>query len=124
MSPGLGRALARNATKICLPWTLGHLIAFGAVDGGFARGSPVTLTAAVAIYAFIGCTVALAIWGNGRALHDLAAATRVVSAGHRPGADTQLAPRGTRTATCAGGSGSVSSLPQRSGDRRDRWPLQ
>jgi uncharacterized RDD family membrane protein YckC len=77
--PEFTRALARNTIKIALPWTLGHTVAFGAADGAFARRSPVTLTAAVATYALVGSTVALGTFGSGRALHDLAAATRVVS---------------------------------------------
>ncbi len=77
--PGFGRALARNTTKIAVPWMLGHLVAFGAAQGGFARRSPVTLAAAVATYALVGSTVALGVLGHGRALHDLAAGTHVVA---------------------------------------------
>lgn len=78
-APDFGRALARNVTKISVPWILGHLVAYGAAEGGFARQSPLTLGATVATYALVGSTVALGLFGNGRAWHDLVAGTHVVA---------------------------------------------
>ncbi len=78
-SVGFGRALARNTVKIGLPWTLGHAVVFGAVDGGFERGDPLTLASTAAVYGLGLVTVVLGTVGRGRAVHDLVAGTRATS---------------------------------------------
>lgn len=73
-----GRALWRNTVKIGIPWTLGHIVAFGAANGGFVRGDSMTLTATVLVYALILVTVLMGVFGSGRALHDRMSGTLVV----------------------------------------------
>lgn len=72
-----GRALWRNLAKIFLPWTLGHVVAFGAAQGGFDRNDPLTLTATALIYAWLLATALMASVGSGRTPHDHASGTRV-----------------------------------------------
>lgn len=74
-----GRALWRNTIKIAIPWTLGHVVAFGVANGGFERGDSMTLAATVLVYALILATVLMGMLGSGRALHDRLGGTRVVT---------------------------------------------
>lgn len=79
-----GRIAVRTAVKL-LPWQLAHLgvaRAVGVAPGRYAArtaraafGAAITLTA-------VSCALA-AFRADGRALHDLAAGTRVVAAGDR-----------------------------------------
>lgn len=78
-APSLGRAVLRNAVKIGLPWTLGHVVVYRAMDGGFERADPVTWAATAAVYGLGAATVGLGLAGRGRTLHDLVAGTRVVA---------------------------------------------
>lgn len=76
---GLGRALGRNTIKIAVPWTLGHIVAFGAVNGGFERGEPLTVTVAGLLYALLLATTLMGLLGAGRAVHDRLGGTLVVT---------------------------------------------
>lgn len=72
-----GRALARSAAKIFVPWQLGHVVAVGAAWGGFERSDPLTLTASIAVHGVIGLYAWTTLRGNGRGVHDLLADSRV-----------------------------------------------
>lgn len=76
----IGRALARNAAKIFVPWQLGHTSAIGAASGGFERKDPLTYAATVAAYGVIGVYAWTGTRGSGRGVHDLIARSRVTSA--------------------------------------------
>lgn len=74
---GFGRALVRNSAKILVPWQLGHVSTIGALFDGFDERDPLTIGATAAVYplmAAMGASVAL---GEGRAIHDRLAGTRV-----------------------------------------------
>jgi uncharacterized RDD family membrane protein YckC len=73
----LGRALARNAVKIGVPWQLGHVVAIGSSFGGFQRRDPLTWAAAAVTYPLLAAMVLAVSRGRGLALHDRAAGTRV-----------------------------------------------
>ncbi|WP_194928839.1 RDD family protein [Pseudactinotalea sp. HY158] len=73
------RALARNAIKIAIPWQVGHLVAIGAVAGGFDRSDPLTLTAGILIYPIIGAFAVMSAFGSGRGPHDRLTATHVIA---------------------------------------------
>lgn len=72
-----GRALARNLTKIFVPWQLGHIVAVGAAWGGFEEGDVFTFSASFAVYAVIGLYAWTSLRGSGRGVHDLLANSRV-----------------------------------------------
>ena len=78
-TPTFGQALGRNAAKIFVPWTLGHVVAFGAVSGGFERADVLTLGATGLLYGWLGLTLVLLVVGEGRTPHDRVSGTRVVS---------------------------------------------
>ncbi|MGB7448639.1 MAG: RDD family protein [Ornithinimicrobium sp.] len=71
--------LVRNFVKITVPWQLGHVVALGASRGGFEEGDPPTLVSSALVYPLLGVMAWTGLRGNGRALHDRAARTRVVS---------------------------------------------
>lgn len=71
--------LVRNFVKITVPWQLGHTVALGASWGGFEERDPMTLTSTALLYPLLGAMAWTGLRGNGRALHDRAARTRVVS---------------------------------------------
>lgn len=73
------RAFARNVVKVFLPWSLGHVVAFGAAQGAFERGDPLTLVATALTYTWFVATAALVLFGSGRTPHDRLSGTRVVS---------------------------------------------
>lgn len=73
------RALVRNVIKITVPWQLGHTVALGASWGGFEERDPLTLASTILVYPLLGAMVWLVLRADGRALHDRAAGTRVVS---------------------------------------------
>jgi len=75
----LGRALWRNTIKIFLPWTLGHVVAFRAADGGFERGDALTLVATGLVYAWLAASVVTTLYGSGRSVHDRLSGTTVSS---------------------------------------------
>jgi len=75
--PGIGQMLARNAVKILAPWTLGHIVGFGAASGGFEE-KPGTMAALGLLIPLTTSTALLAAAGSGAALHDRVAGTRVV----------------------------------------------
>lgn len=77
-TPSMSRALLRNVVKIFVPWNLGHVVAFGAAEGGFEETSALVLGATTAVYALIAAQVVLLVRG-GRTLHDRVSGTRVVS---------------------------------------------
>lgn len=70
-------ALARNVMKIAIPWQLGHVVAIGAIHGGFKRPEPGLVAAAVATYGLVG----MGLWGvlrsSGVTVHDMIAGSRV-----------------------------------------------
>ncbi len=79
-APGFGRALARNAMKVALPWTIGHAAVYAIV--GASGGVPVW------VWLLTGCAYALpAVWvvslfvGSGRTPYDRAAGTVVIRRG-------------------------------------------
>lgn len=74
-----GRALWRNTVKIFLPWSLGHIVAFGAANGGFERADGLTLGAAGLVHAWCAGSVMTALYGTGRSLHDRLSGTSVSS---------------------------------------------
>ena len=76
---GPGRALARNAAKIFVPWQLGHITAVGAAWGGFERGDVLTISASGAVYAVIGLFAWTTLRGSGRGVHDVLAGSRVTA---------------------------------------------
>lgn len=80
--PSVARALARNVAKIALPWTLGHVVVYGAARGGFERNDPVLMTALVGVYGWAIVTAAMVALGSGRAPHDHLADTTVVAVDH------------------------------------------
>lgn len=71
--------LRRNFVKITVPWQLGHTVALSASWGGFEERDPLTLASAALTYPLLGAMAWTWLRGNGRALHDRAAGTRVVS---------------------------------------------
>jgi uncharacterized RDD family membrane protein YckC len=73
------RALARNAMKVAVPWTIGHAAVFGIVASGGDSAVPVTvwLVTAIAYLLPIGYVVTLFI-GSGRTPYDRIAGTAVV----------------------------------------------
>jgi len=73
----LGRAWLRNATKIGIPWQLGHVVTIGSAFGGFAQRDPLTLGAAAVCYPLMAAMVAAVARGSGRGLHDRVAGTLV-----------------------------------------------
>lgn len=102
--PSPGRIVVRTAVKL-LPWQLAHLAltrAVGIVGAKHSRG-----------YAAAGFGAALGLAGfsillatvrsDGRALHDLAARTRVVPAGYRPEPSSDRAVGGALPVTADGG---------------------
>ena len=76
-APSPGRALLRNLVKITIPWQVGHTVAIGAAYGGFEDGDPVTIVAGGLSYLIIGVLVGGVVLGQGRAVHDRLAGTRV-----------------------------------------------
>ncbi len=76
-SAGLSRMLVRNSIKIALPWTLGHVVAYGAASGRLDRGDRRIWFALVANAALVTATTLLAVTGSGRAIHDRVSGTRV-----------------------------------------------
>lgn len=78
--PGRRRVLARTAVKL-LPWQVAHLAVNRAVGIGVARSPKLASAGFGVALAMAGTSVALAMSrSDGRALHDLAAGTRVVPA--------------------------------------------
>jgi uncharacterized RDD family membrane protein YckC len=75
----LSRALIRNAVKIGIPWQLGHVVAIGASFGGFKQRDPLTLVATAVTDPLLAAMVIAVARGSGRALHDRAAGTQVLS---------------------------------------------
>lgn len=73
------RALVRNVVKIAVPWQLGHTVALGASRGGFEERDPLTLVSTILVYPLLGAMAWTGLRADGRALHDRAAGTRVVS---------------------------------------------
>ncbi len=73
------RGLVRNFVKITVPWQLGHTVALGASWGGFEERDPLTLVSAALIYPLLGAMAWTGLQGDGRALHDRVAGTRVVT---------------------------------------------
>jgi uncharacterized RDD family membrane protein YckC len=74
------RGLVRNVVKITVPWQLGHTVALGASWGGFEQRDPLTLASVILIYPLLGAMAWTGLRADGRALHDRAAGTRVISA--------------------------------------------
>lgn len=74
-----GRALWRNTIKIFVPWSLGHVVAFRAADGGFERGDALTLVATGLVYAWLAATAVTALFEAGRSVHDRLSGTTVSS---------------------------------------------
>ncbi len=74
---GLSRMLVRNSIKIALPWTLGHVVAFGAASGRLDRGDRTIWFALVANTVLSTATTLLALTGSGRTVHDRVSGTRV-----------------------------------------------
>lgn len=80
-TPGPGRALARNALKVALPWELGH-------SAAFTLASPTVSTTAAAvgmIFGVLGCGIALLyagslFVGSARPPYDRISGTRVDNA--------------------------------------------
>lgn len=73
-----GRALTRNCLKIAIPWQLGHMVAIGAVFGGFDKKDPLTLGAAFITYPLLAAMILGVVLGDGRTIHDRLSGTRVV----------------------------------------------
>lgn len=77
-------ALARNVVKIAIPWHFGHVVAIGAMFGGFERPERSLIAASVVTYGMIG----EGIWGilhkSGITVHDMIAGSRVVEAAAAP----------------------------------------
>ncbi|HLR93993.1 MAG TPA: RDD family protein [Jiangellaceae bacterium] len=76
-APRLPRALLRNAVKIGIPWQLGHVVAVGAVYGGFEQRDLLTYVAATVVYPLIAAMVLAVLLGRGLALHDRVTGTWV-----------------------------------------------
>jgi uncharacterized RDD family membrane protein YckC len=81
--PGRRRVLARTAVKL-LPWQLAHLAVNRAAGVGVARSPKLAAAGFGLALAMTGTSVAVALSRpDGRALHDLAAGTRVIPADDR-----------------------------------------
>lgn len=74
----LGRALARNALKILVPWQAGHVTTIAAVWGGFEEGDRIAYAATVLVYGLMAAEAVTCLRGSGRGPHDLAAGSIVV----------------------------------------------
>lgn len=77
---GTGQMIVRNSIKIALPWTLGHVVAFGASSGRLDRGDRLIWLALVTNIALTTATAVLALTGSGRTIHDRVSRSRVVDA--------------------------------------------
>lgn len=78
------RALVRNATKIALPWQLGHTVAIGAAFGGFDDADPLTIVATAVTYPLMAAMIGTVSLGSGRALHDRLARSHITDGGDTP----------------------------------------
>src|SRR5690625_975644 len=96
-SLSFGQALVRNSVKIAIPWQLGHTVAVGAAFGGFDEQDPLTTAATLVTYPLLAVLIGSVLLGDGRALHDRVAGSKVLlvaedhcgdkpDAGSRPGA--------------------------------------
>jgi uncharacterized RDD family membrane protein YckC len=73
------RALARNALKIALPWTIGHAAVFGIVDASASGSVPPSIWLLTAVAYLLPIAYVLSLFvGSGRTLYDRIAGTVVV----------------------------------------------
>lgn len=78
----LGRAILRNALKVGLPWTIGHIAVIALVNGS-AGGSVATPVWIVTVLAYVLPLIYVGslLVGDGRTPYDRVAGTRVVAVG-------------------------------------------
>jgi uncharacterized RDD family membrane protein YckC len=78
-APTPREALVRNASKILVPWQIGHMTAISAAWGGFETGDALAYGSSAAVYALIGVYAWTGLRGSGRGPHDRLAGTHVVA---------------------------------------------